>query len=142
MVIGLARQEDILVCGGIYSAAFSMPPYREYWSPSDAAEMLGELLRKDAESCWCAEDQGRVVGFAFCTTFGRFRGVIQEFAVDPEFQKQGIGTTLLAYVLDRMEERGIRTADLVVNRDAPAYRLYRRFGFTPPGKYVLLVKWL
>jgi ribosomal protein S18 acetylase RimI-like enzyme len=142
MEIRVIRDEDIPACGAIYASAFAAPPYREAWDAGQAAEMLSELLKKDPESCWCVEEDGELAGFAFCTVFGRFRATIQEFAVAPRFQRKGLGRALMKHVLEELERRSVRTVDLVVNRDAPAFALYRKFGFRQPDRYVLMAKWL
>jgi ribosomal protein S18 acetylase RimI-like enzyme len=142
MLIRLIDEQDIPACGRIYVKAFSGPPYREVWELEVSMEMLAGLLHRDPESCWCAEEAGEIVGFAFCTTYGTFRATIQEFAIAPEFQKKGFGNALMEHVLSEFRRRNIRIADLVVSQDAPAFRLYRKFGFRKPGKYVIMARWL
>lgn len=140
MLIRLASEEDLAACGVIYADAFTGPPYDEEWAPTKASAMLAELLAKDPESCWCAEDDGQVSGFAFCTTFGKFRALIQEFAVHPRIQKSGIGTALMKHILSEFQSRGIQSAELVVNKHAPAFDFYRRFGFSMPRNYTLMIR--
>ena len=142
MGIRLASEEDLAACGVIYASAFAGPPYDEEWAPSKASDMLAELLKKDPESCWCAEEDGQVMGFAFCTTFGRFRALIQEFAVRPKSQKSGIGTALMKHILAEFQHRGVQSAELVVNKHAPAFDFYRRFGFSTPTNYTLMIRML
>jgi len=140
MLIRPVRESDLQICGEIYAAAFSAPPYREAWSAGSASEMLSGLLARDPESCWCVEEEGRVVGFAFCTTFGKLRATIQEFAISPGFQRKGIGTDLMNHVLAEFKRRAIDSVELIVNRDAPAFMFYRRFGFRQPDRYVLMIR--
>lgn len=142
MLIRLVREEDIPVCGEIYSAAFAEPPYREEWQPELAAEMLSGLMERDPDDCWCIEMDGEIAGFAFCTVFGKFRATIQELSIAPKFQKRGLGTALMDYALSRFKEKNIRTVDLVAKRDAPAFRMYRKFGFHRSDRYILMDKWL
>ena len=142
MLIRLASEEDLAACGMIYADAFHGPPYDEDWAPTKAADMLAELLKKDPKSCWCADEDGEVVGFAFCTTFGKFRALIQEFAVHPRVQKQGVGTDLMRHILAEFQNRGVHSAELVVNRHAPAFEFYRKFGFHMPRNYTLMIRTL
>ena len=142
MVIRLASEEDLAACGIIYADAFKGPPYDEAWAPTKASDMLSELLKKDSEGCWCAEEDGEVVGFAFCTTFGRFRVLIQEFAVHPRLQKKGVGTAIMKHILAEFRDRGITSAELIVNKHAPAVGFYRRFGFHMPRNYTLMIRTL
>lgn len=140
MIIRLATEEDLRTCGRIYAEAFAGPPYGEVWDEGYAASMLAELFKKDPESCWCVEEDGGILGFGFCTTYGRFRAIIQEFAVSPNMQKKGIGSRLMQHILAEFNARGIQTAELVVHRKAPALGLYRKFGFRLPRNYILMVK--
>lgn len=142
MLIRLLEEEDIGVCGVIYSAAFSTAPYNDSWTPGAAEIMLEGLYERDPESCWCVEIDDEVVGFAFCTVFGSFRATIQEFAIASEYQKQGLGSALMEYILDRFRERGIAAVDLIANRNAPAYRLYRKFLFAEPENYRVMIRGL
>ena len=142
MLIRLASEEDLAACGAIYADAFKGPPYDEEWAPTKASDMLSELLKKDSESCWCAEEDGQILGFAFCTTFGGFRVLIQEFAVHPRLQKKGIGTKLMKHILAEFQVRGIMSAELVVNKHAHAFDFYRRFGFSTPRNYTLMIRTL
>lgn len=140
MIIRLVTDEDIDECGRIYAAAFSTPPYKDVWTPEGAAGMLHGLFERDPDNCWCVELDADIVGFAFCTTFGDFRATIQEFAVSPNHQKHGIGTALMEYVLNQFRSKRLLAVDLVVNKHAPALRLYEKFGFRHPENYTLMIR--
>jgi ribosomal protein S18 acetylase RimI-like enzyme len=142
MAIRLIREEDLEICGAIYSEAFSVRPYTGIWKAKDATDMLSGLLDRDPHSCWCVEQDGEIAGFIFCTQFGTFRATIQEFAIAPKYQKLRLGTALMQYALDEFRDRGMQTVDLVVNRDAPAYALYRKMGFLQPSQYAVMSRWL
>lgn len=80
-----------------------------------------------------------LVGYAVTGRSGD-RGYIQRLAVDPDHQRLGIGTALLADALDWLARAGARSA--VVNtqdENQAALDLYERCGFTvePPGLTVL-----
>ncbi len=140
MRIRLIQESDLGVCGRIYADAFSQPPYCEHPDPEWASNMLAGPLEKNPENCWGIEDDGRLVGFAFCNVFGSLRATIEEFAISPECQGGGFGTALMQYVLDQFSRRGIQSVDLVANRNAPAYGFYRSFGFYEPRNYVLMTR--
>ena len=142
VIIRLVAEDDLVICGELYAAAFSTPPYREVWDPQSATSMLAGLYYRDPEDCWCIDDNGIIAGIAFCTGYGTFRATIQEFAIAPEFQRRGLGTELMDYVLTQFRDKGVQTVDLVVNIDAPALDLYKKFGFRHPDRYVLMAKWL
>jgi ribosomal protein S18 acetylase RimI-like enzyme len=54
--------------------------------------------------------------------------------VHPDYQGQGIGSTLLAYALAGYHQRGLHTVTLNTQIDNfPSQKLYRNFGFQPSG---------
>ncbi|MHB1457831.1 MAG: GNAT family N-acetyltransferase [Armatimonadota bacterium] len=140
MHIRVLDETDISRCGEIYSSAFSVPPYNDSWTQDAAEVMLEGLLQRDHENCWCLEVGDVIVGFVFCTVFGSFRATIQEIAVSPEYQCLGHGSALIEYALTQFNMKGITAIDLVANRNAPAYRLYRKFSFVEPKDYRIMIR--
>lgn len=55
---------------------------------------------------------------------------VHKLYVLPENQGKGYGTVLIEEVKKRMQENGIGTLDLNVNRHNPAQHFYRKIGFT------------
>jgi len=140
MIIRLVSEDDLPTCGKIYAEAFAAAPYYGEWTAESASEMLSGLLERDPLHCWILEKDGTVVGFAFCTTFGKFRGTIQEFAVAPNFQKHGYGSKLMEHILAQFKNEGIQNADLIANLDANAYRFYEKYGFRRPSRYTVMAR--
>lgn len=61
-------------------------------------------------------------------------GVVTFLAVHPDYQNQGIGTSLNNYALREMKDRGLRLAIVETGGDpahAPARRSYEKAGYTP-----------
>lgn len=76
------------------------------------------------------------------------RVYLSGLVVKREFRRQGIGSKLLARLLARARQLGYREVALGVNSDnAPALRLYERYGFThvicraedQDGKYIKML---
>ncbi|MGQ9523502.1 MAG: GNAT family N-acetyltransferase [Armatimonadota bacterium] len=131
---------DLPRCARVYVEAFAEPPYREDWSLVDAEAMLEVYLRRDPSLCFCAEFGGDVVGIAFCSSVSVYRASIEELAVLPAMQGTGIGKALLNRCLEEFASRGNREVTLVVDANAPAYGFYRRHGFRPTRRHVLMVR--
>jgi len=69
-------------------------------------------------------------GFAIVTEIAKGHGHLAQVAVDPIFQRQGVGRLLVTNTLDRLAAIGIRTLSLMVSRDNDrALHLYRSLGF-------------
>jgi len=85
-----------------------------------------------------AVEDGKVSGYA---TFGvdetRKIGHVLNNAVDPEFQRRGIGSALHRRVLDELKERGMSFAVVTtMEHDLPARRIYEKHGFQEIAKSV------
>lgn len=66
---------------------------------------------------------------------GEVRHMLSQFAVDPRYQKEGIGTHLLHKGIQWMQDRfggDARMGLEVVDQNEPAKEFYRKLGFSPP----------
>jgi ribosomal-protein-alanine N-acetyltransferase len=82
-----------------------------------------------ASSATVIDVNGRVAGYQISTVNPQ-GGHLARLAVDPAYQRQGIGTALLDDLLNRFLEQGI--VDVSVNTQADNHsslELYRKFGF-------------
>lgn len=131
---------DLPRCATVYVEAFAAPPYNEEWSLEDAEAMLEVYLRRDPTLCFCAEMDREVVGIAFCSEVSVYRATIEELAVLPRMQGMGVGKALLDRCLEELRSRGHRDVTLVADANAPAYDFYRRHGFRPTRRHVLMVR--
>ena len=75
----------------------------------------------------------RIAGYSVtCVEDGKAEVV--SVAVDSGQRRKGVATALLAWTIERLQECGTRTIDLMVRVDnQAAIRFYRRFGFRPLG---------
>lgn len=93
----------------------------------------GVLSRCRAHPEWTlvAEVDGQVVGYAtYIITLQGDLGVVGDNAVDPQWQGQGIGTTLIRTMLKRMVDAGVKALEVsTFSHDAAARRVYERCGF-------------
>ncbi len=80
----------------------------------------------DRDLAVVAHRQGAVVGFCLCWT----SGFVKDLAVDAAWRHRGLGAALLAGAIAALARRGVDEVALKVDiYNAPAQRLYRRFGF-------------
>src|SRR3954470_11155024 len=118
-----ADVDDVLA---LEEAAFTNP-----WT---RAMYLAELENPDVSFCFLARDASwRAVGFcSFWRVLDELH--INNLAVLPEFRRQGVASTLLAFVLQQGAKLGAGRATLEVRRSNDAARaLYERFGFAVAG---------
>ena len=81
-----------------------------------------------------AQVNGRTVGMCWARIMNDYGHADDEtpslaISVLPAFRGQGIGTALLSAVLAQLRQAGCRQVSLSVQKENPALRLYRRFGF-------------
>lgn len=103
----------------------------EAWSP---AMFWSELAQHETRHYLVAcDDAGAIVGYAGLCVYPA-ESYVQTMAVAEAAQGAGIGTGLLAALLDEVLRRGRDTVLLEVRADNDrAQSLYRRFGFLPVG---------
>ena len=105
------------------------PDYlRESWD--EAWADLSETIRSGV--ALIAEERERPVGFVFCVLgdTGRKTAHVTDLYVTPEVRSRGVGTALLARVVEPAREAGLDHVSLeVLTQNTEARRLYDRLGF-------------
>lgn len=61
---------------------------------------------------------------------------IDEFYVKEKFQRQGIGSALMSYMINLLKNKGVTDVYLVTNLSDTAKNLYKRMGYIQKGSYV------
>ncbi len=119
--------------GEIYAAAFSGEPWNDHWTVADATIHVRELLECSQSYGLEYLVDGKVAGFILGTSmlfsYGR-TFEINDLAVAPEFQHQGIATLLLEQCLSDMKEQGIRAVHLITASEGILPPFYERHGFS------------
>jgi ribosomal protein S18 acetylase RimI-like enzyme len=95
------------------------------------------LTHSDLGCVWLAECRGVAAGHAVLTLrytmeHGALSGYIDDLFVKPKFRRQGVASVLLSELLAECERRGCPSIYVEVgDRNAPAIKLYSRFGLGP-----------
>lgn len=131
-----AQREDIPVLIALLDALFTI---EQDFTPNHAAQQKGlELLLQQPDMAYIAvakNDAGSVVGMASAqlvvsTAEGAFSAWIEDVVVDVNYRQHGIGSALLANVLDWAASKGATRAQLLADLDnAPALDFYQRIGW-------------
>lgn len=86
--------------------------------------------------------EGELIGQAFVmlksgerdAADGKSRAYVFSFRVKPAWQNRGIGTFLMRFVEDDLQQRGFKFVTLnVAKENLPALRLYKRLGYQVTG---------
>lgn len=114
--------------------------YPEGWRASQRKSV--EAACRSAEmKVWVAVDDRTTAGFVAVRLDAEAKlGEIYMIAVDPLYQKRGIGSRLTDFAIERMKEAGMTVAMVETGGDpghAPARRTYERagFGLLPVARY-------
>ena len=104
-----------------------------YPRPWSAALFMQEIARRPDRVYLILRYQGDVIGYAGLMTSG-LESHITTIAVDPAFQRQGLGMMLMLALMDASVEKGGVSMSLEVRKtNHGAQSLYTLFGFQPVG---------
>lgn len=78
----------------------------------DSREGIERYLKRNPNTCFVAEEKGRIIGVIISGHDGR-RGFIYHTAVDMDCRRKGIGKMLTDYALRALEKEGIHKVALV-----------------------------
>jgi len=96
----------------------------------DSRDGIDRFLRRNPDTCFVAEKDGKIVGAIITGNDGR-RGYIYHTAVSPDQRRQGIASKLVDAAMSALEEIGIAKAALVVfDRNADGNVFWEKSGFT------------
>lgn len=112
----------------------------DYLSDSGFEEMIHNDLIADRSLFMVAEVNGKIDGYARCIgkKLSRFKHQANfGICILQQYCGQGIGKELIKYIIEWSETVGIEKITLsVVETNASAIRLYKRFGFVQEGLLV------
>ncbi len=114
--------------------------YPDNWRVSQQ-KAVEDVCAAEDTNVWVAIDAGSPVGFVAVKLHSEdSMGEIYMIAVDPDFQGQGIGSTLIEFTLDWMKKAGMSIAMVETGGDpghAVARHTYEKvgFGLFPVARY-------
>ncbi|MCI0609675.1 MAG: GNAT family N-acetyltransferase [Anaerolineae bacterium] len=123
-------QEDARLRSVISHAAFgSSKPFEEYW-PRTLRFMQSAVYVPEHE-IFVVSPNGEIAAFCIIWTDELSKiGHFEPVATHPNFQRMGLGKSLLFEGMRRLKSEGMNEADVCTNDDnAPAIRLYESVGF-------------
>ena len=107
----------------------------------DQADAVRTTCAQQANTTWVAEAEAGVVGFVVVNLHENSPiGEIEMIAVDPVYQRRGIGRALTNFAVDRIKDAGKTVAMISTGGDqghVQARRMYSSAGFTlrPIARY-------
>ncbi len=104
---------------------------RAFPAPWSLAMFVLELS-KPSGICLAAMREGELVGYLVCSRYDNVWHVMN-VSVDPAHRRQGIASTLLSELLDRIADPAAQLTLEVRESNRGAIALYERFGFRTAG---------
>ena len=99
-------------------------------STDDSREGIAFYLKRNPETCFVAEENGKIIGVILSGHDGR-RGFIHHTAVLPDYRKQGIASSLVNHAMNALEKQGIHKVALVVfEKNQIGNAFWEHIGFT------------
>lgn len=98
-------------------------------SADDTREGIERFLRRNPDTCFVAEEEGKIIGAIMVGSDGR-RGHIYHTAVHPDYRHAGIGRALVERACEALKEIGIYKVMLVVfKRNEAGNAFWESLGF-------------
>ena len=95
----------------------------------DDKQSVAQFLARNPSLSRVATDESGIVGVALCGHDGR-RGHIYHLAVDPAYQRRGLGKRLLDECLESLRRTGVKRVIIMVADDNPRGRkFWKRCGW-------------
>ncbi len=136
-----ATAEDAVACAEIYAPYVRDSAVSFEFEPPTVADMAARIEAALATHAWLVlEDDGRVVGYAYGSTFNARAAYDWSTSVSvytgPGSRRTGAGRALYTALLDRLAARGYRTALAgVALPNEASLGLHAAMGFEPVGTY-------
>ncbi len=135
--------EHLTRYGQIYADAFSGPPWNDPWKPADAEIHIRELMESKTSYGleYVIDDQvaGFILGTSMLFHYGR-TFEINDLAVDPSWQGQGIAKKLMERCLADIKNQGMVGVHLITAADGVLPAFYQKFGFEKECNVILMGK--
>ena len=75
----------------------------------------------------------RLIGFARCTGDGIFEATVWDVAVHPLYQRAGLGSQLMAYVLETLQQMGTERVSLFADPGVVSFYRHQGWELEPQG---------
>ncbi len=95
----------------------------------DSKEGIERFLKRNPETCFVAEESGKIIGVVMAGNDGR-RGYIYHTAVSPDYRNKGIATELVKKTMNTLKNLGInKTALVVFSENSVGNAFWEKMGF-------------
>jgi ribosomal protein S18 acetylase RimI-like enzyme len=133
---------DLDRCVKLFVQVFSEEPWQDQWPSLDRArEYLSDIVATPGFEGFIAYEGRKLLGLCLGHKVRWWAGdefYIDEFCVDSNVQRSGVGTQLLDYARERLRKKRIQFVVLLTERDTLAERFYVKQGFDTSDKAIFM----
>lgn len=137
----IMKNEDFENCVTELMLAFKEEPWNENWTFEQAYTRIDEIMSARVSRGYVIYD-GEVLVSMLCgriMTYLDFKELwVDEFSVHPDYQRKGIGSSMLEFVRNQLREEQINCMVLNTERGYPSEAFYGKNGFKQDDALVFM----
>jgi aminoglycoside 6'-N-acetyltransferase I len=138
--------QDLEPCVKVFIKIFSREPWNDRWpSVERARQYLTDLTGIPGFRGYLALQDEWIVGLCFGHKRRWWQGdeyYVNEMGVDPDVQRSGVGSKLIAFAEGHLRAEGIEYIALLTERDIPAERFWHKQGYSQEHQTIFMFKYL
>ena len=137
------KNENFQKCVELFIETYNCAPWFNKWTLETAERYLQELINNKRFAGFILWRENNIIGAAFChekTWWNNDELYIDEFFIDPHFQRKGYGKIIFNVVEKYVEERRLSSITLLTDRKKPAFDFYNKNGMEYLENLVFMYK--
>lgn len=134
---------DIEICTELFIRVFNAEPWNDNWSRERAKIYLEEYIKSPGFIGAVVELDETIKGFILGSRKSWWSGdeyFVNEFCVDLEIQRRGIGTNLLRFLEETLKNEGVQRITLLTERGIAAESFYMKNEFRVVDRLIFMYK--
>ena len=136
LIFRTMQESDFPACANELIAAFRAAPWNEVWTHEQAYERIDEIMSARVSRGYVCMDGDQCISMLcgrIMTYQDKKQFWIDEFSVHPDAQRQGIGSRMLAFLREQLQQepQAVHYMALNTERGFPSVAFYEKNGFVP-----------
>lgn len=128
----IMQKEDLKQCASELVLAFKEKPWNENWTFEQAYIRIEEIMCSKVSRGYVIYDNDVIISM-LCgriMTYLDFKELwVDEFSVNPCYQRKGIGSKMLEFVRTQLKKENINRMVLTTGKGYPSVKFYEKNGF-------------
>ena len=139
MKIRKASKKDFKEIAEILMKESSKKPYCEKYDITTSLKQVKGLSKNEL---YVAVNEKEIIGFiaSNITKDNNKKAYIEELWLRSIYQKKGIGKSLVKFIEEKYQKKGVKTIRLVTKRNAGAFKFYEKINYKEYKELVFMEK--